>query len=337
MVFVEQSGEPVKVINSANYDQTHIQLKRVPTAALDPVEFARGHLVASAYLSSTSAREVHVQRLHIAFDRAGIAGKLRFALRVLSLMREAEDLGYGYWFPTPLRAVDGGQLTLLVSASPTCELMRHFPSIRRAGYARVISLSDAENLPRQSLDQWLGDTPGSTEAWANLELECARAAMGTTSPYPHVEFFGVMASGPRESPTFSPHWAHDPARAVIHGDGIVLCRERLSAVAFRYFVGQLDDGLLVAESNRTVDADRLQFGLAALAQRNISVNAKRLSDADVYFMPAQLPRSERRLLFALGQRDMCLPGKAYRVSLGAASSLVNARLKSLGTGVRWNT
>ncbi len=324
-------------MNSANSDQNHKQLRGVPNVVLDPVEFARGHLVGLAYRSSTSACEVHVQRLHSAFERAGIAGKLRFALRVLSLMREAEDLGRGYWYPTPLRAVDGGQLILMVSTSPTGELKRHFPSIRRAGYARVISLSDAEDLPRQSLDQWLGDAPGSTVAWANLELERARAAMGTTLACPHVEFFGVVTSGSRELPTFSPHWVHDSARAVIHRDGMVLCRERLSAVAFRYFVGQLDEGLLVAESNRAVDADRLQFGLAALAQRNISVIAKRLSDADVYFMPAQLPSSERRLLLALGQRDMCLPGKAYRVSFGAASSLVNARLKSLGTDVRWNT
>lgn len=303
---------------------------------LDPVEFARGHLVSSSYISSTKAREVHVQRLHRAFDRAGIANKLRFALRVLFLMREAEDLGHGYWFPTPMRAVDGDELTILVSTCPTGELMRHFPSVCRTGYARVISRVDAEGLPRQALDQWLGDTPRSTLAWTSAELDCARLALGPTSPYENIEFFDVVASGSRQLPTFSPHWTHDPTRAIVHADGIVLCRERLSVVAFRHFVGRLDNSRLVAESNRKVDADRLQFGLAALARRNISVRAMRLSDGDVYFMPAQLPRPERRLLFALGQRSMRLPGKAYRVSAGAASSLVNARLESLGTNVRWD-
>lgn len=303
---------------------------------LDPVEFARGHLVASAYLSSTSAREVHVQRLHSAFDRAGIAGKLRFALRVLLLMREAEDLGHGYWFPTPMRAVDSDELTILVSASPTGELMRHFPSISRIGYARVISRVDADGLPRQALDQWLGDSPRSTAAWASSELHCARLALGPTSSNGNLQFFGVVASGPRQLPTYSPHWTHDPAKAIVQADGIVLCRERLSVVAFRHFVGRLDGVRLVAESNRKVDANRLQFGLAALARRNISVSAKRSTDGDVYFMPAQLPRPERRLLFALGQRSKCFPGKAYRVSAGAASSLLSARLTSLGTNVRWD-
>ena len=304
---------------------------------LDPVEFARGHLVASAYLSSTSAREVHVQRLHSAFDRAGIAGKLRVALRVLLLMGEAEDLGQGYWFPTPTRAVDSDELTILVSASPTQELVRHFPSVRRTGYARVLSRVDAEHLPHQALDQWLGDAPTSTLAWAQAEVTHARSAMGPTSPSGNAEYFGVVASGPRQSPTFTPQWTRDPGRAIVQADGIVLCRERLSVATFRHFVGQLDDTRLVAESNRKVDTDRLQFGLAALARRNISVNAKRLGDGDIYFMPAPLPRPERRLLFALGQRDVRLPGKAYRVSPGAASSLLNARLESLGTDGRWAT
>jgi hypothetical protein len=306
-------------------------------ATLDPVEFARGHLVGSAYLTSTSAREVHIQRLHSAFDRAGIANKLRFALRVLLLMREAEDLGHGYWFPTPMRAVENDVLTILVSASPTTELVRHFPSVRRTGYARVLSRVDSEGLPRQALDQWLGDVPRLTATWAQSEVDRARLAMGPTSPSGNVEYFCVEASGPLQSPTFAPRWTHEPARAIVLPDGIALCRQRLSVVASRYFVGQLDGKRLVAESNRVVDAGRLQFGMAALAGRKLSIGVTRLTEADIYFVPVQLPRPERRLLLALGQRDGRLPGRAYRVSSGAASSLLSARLESLGTNVRWDT
>lgn len=305
--------------------------------ALDPVEFARGHLVASAYLSPTSAREVHIQRLHSAFDRAGVAEKLRFALRVLFLMREAEDLGHGYWFPTPMRAIENDSLTILVSPSPTAELVRHFPSVRRTGYARVLSRVDSAGLPRQPLDQWLGEVPQSTTTWAESEVARARLAMGPTSPSGSVEFFGVVTSGPRQSLTVAPQWTHESARAIVLPGGVALCRERLSVATFRHFVGQMDGKRLVAESNRVVDADRLQFGMAALAGRKLSVGATRSPDADVYFVPLHLPRPERRLLLALGQRDGRFPAKAYRVGSGIASSLLSARLESLGTDVRWDT
>jgi len=308
---------------------------RTQSTTSDPVEFARGHLAAFSFLSSTSAREVHVQSIRRAFDKAGIGGTLRFAMRVLLLMREAEDLGNGYWFPTPLRAVNGDGLTLLVSPSPTLELTRHFPSLRRAGYARVLSREDAKDLPRQALDDWLGSAPMSTKAWAESEVASARAAFGPTLPCSNLEFFCVLPSGTRASPIFSPHWTQDPTRAITDRDGIVFCRNRLSDAAFRYFIGRLDSNQLVAESNLKVDVDRLQFGFALAARQNITVVAMRLTDCDIFMLPANLPRPERRLLFALGCRDPRYAGRAYRVPNGSASSLVSARLVSLGAEVRW--
>ncbi len=54
-------------------------------ASIDAVEYGRGQLAALSRYSATSAREVHVLRLRYAFERAGIANQLRFALIVINL------------------------------------------------------------------------------------------------------------------------------------------------------------------------------------------------------------------------------------------------------------
>lgn len=249
-------------------------------------------------------------------------------------MREAENLGSGFWFPTPTRVVEIGQFDLLISSSPTVELKRHFPSVERAGYARLISNTDSKPVGRQAFASWLGSVPDSTPEWAAQEIESIRPSLGPTIQSAGLEFFNVGRHRRKAVEVLSPAWTSEIGEALVYLDDLVLCREPLSPRTFRYFVGQVGNGRLLAESDRLAEPYRLQFGLAALTRRRLVIAVEKVGSSDVFFTPRDLPLPERRLLLALGRRDMGLPGRAFLVRLGEQSAMVWERLEALGADVR---
>jgi len=52
--------------------------------ALDPLEFARGALSAATFVATDGARETHVAKLHILFERAGVAPSMADAFSARS-------------------------------------------------------------------------------------------------------------------------------------------------------------------------------------------------------------------------------------------------------------
>ncbi|MHB8348581.1 MAG: hypothetical protein ACYDHM_15830, partial [Acidiferrobacterales bacterium] len=234
-------------------------------ASFDAVEYGRGQVAAMAYLSATAAREVHILRLRNAFARAGVLHKLRYSLGVLNLMREVQELGGGYWFPTPLRIVPIGGQAILVGPVPTHELQRHFNDVTRAGYARILSQWDGTALPSQDLDDWLGFDHQDTVAWSELQITNAQANLGPTISSGTVQFFCARTRRSLFGNTTALAWTNDPRSSLAWRKGLILCREQIASAGFRYFLGRFENARLTAEGSVPKDVIRLQFGLAALA------------------------------------------------------------------------
>ena len=207
------------------------------SASFDAIEYGRGQLVALSYLSANVAREVHVLRLRSSFERAGMVHKLRYSLGVLNLMREAQELGGGYWFPTPLRIVPIDGQAILVGPVPTHELQRHFSGVTRAGYARILPQWDGTALPSQDLDDWLGLDTQDTISWSELQIANAQASLGPTTSSGTVQFFCVQTARLRLGNTRKLAWSADPRSSIVGQQGVVLCRERVASESFRYFFG----------------------------------------------------------------------------------------------------
>lgn len=299
-------------------------------AGIDAVEYGRGQVAASSFYSAASAREVHVLRLRYAFDRAGIANQLRYALLVINLMREAQELGRGYWFPTPLRVVPIDAQAILVGIAPTSELQRHFHRVARAGYARVLPQEDAQALPRQELDNWLGLKVQDSVAWSEIQFEDAQARMGPTIPSGNIQFFTAKTKRSSFGITTYPAWTDAPRASLMAKQGVVLCRERIGRESFRHFLGRMKSDRLVAESPPPRDTERIQFGLAALAGKPITVSVITHGSDSIFHIPARLPRAERQLLLALGVSEVSSLGKSYRVRDRAFDAIIVARLRNLG-------
>jgi hypothetical protein len=208
-------------------------------SSIDIVEYVRGQFSSLSYINEITAREVHVLRLRKTFERAGIENKLRFALKVLDLMREAQNLSNGYWYPTPFRVVPINDLAILVSSLPTQELQRHFEGVIREGYARVIPLTESLDFPRQLLDDWLGLDVGDSVLWCERQIKIALADMKPTIPSSSVQFYTTRSVRSFFGKTTEPQWVNGPQSCPAWQKNIVLCRERIAAEYYRYFFGKV--------------------------------------------------------------------------------------------------
>ncbi len=216
-----------------------------PGPSIDPLEYCRGQLAALSYVSTTAAREIHILRLRNSFERAGIGPQLKYSLWALNLMREAQELGGGYWFPTPLRVVPLDEQGILVGAIPTHELGRHFRGVARAGYTRVSNRAEVQSLPQQDLDDWLKLEVRDTVAWSQAQVAIAEAGMGRTISSPGIQFFTVETTRAPFGDATKPMWTDD-ARSSLTGP-VVLCRERVAPERYRYLLGRVNGRRLTAE------------------------------------------------------------------------------------------
>jgi len=299
-------------------------------SSIDIVEYVRGQFSSLAYINDITAREVHVLQIRKTFERASLENKLRFALKVLDLMREAQNLGNGYWYPTPLRAVPTDDVAILVSSLPTHELQRHFENIKREGYARVIPLADPLDLPQQLLDDWLGLGVEDSVLWCERQIKVALADMKPTIPSGSVQFYTTRSVRSFSGITTEPQWVNGPQSSLTCQKNIVLCRERLAAEYYRYFFGKVLGTRLTNEGPTLKNVSRVIFGFSALVGNPISVIIVTKNGESVFRIATNLPRPEWQLLLALGVRD----GKVFRVRCEAFVPIIAERLRRLGCLIR---
>ncbi len=304
-----------------------------PLTAIDPVEYCRGQVAALSYLSAESSREVHILAIRKAFERASRTTDLRYALTILSLLREVQELGNGYWLPTPLRAVSLGEESMIIAASPTKELARHFPGARRAGFARVTASTELSDLPHQSLESWTGAEPDSVE-WARFTLLAAVNEIGPTLTSEGVEFFGTLQRTVAGRAVTLPAWKAKPSQLGIASfSDLLLCRERTGREHHRFFLGRVHSGRVVAEASAPSDVVRLQFGIASLSGRPISAVRAR-NESQRFRLFGGLPLAERRLFLALGRRESSQYGRSYAFRGDQTGRHVEQVLRKLGCDLK---
>jgi len=308
--------------------------KKAFDVLINPIEYGRGHISALSFSSNTTAREVHILRIRNIFDRAGIINKLKYTLSVLSLMRELQNLGRGYWFPVPVRIVPIPKGGILLGILSTNEFRTKFPDVKSAGYARVIGESIENNLPRQDLDNWLGlDVPNSI-SWSKSQITLAQENMSSALPKINIQFLGSANTKKYSKYPSNPIWTDNNKAAIVLEKGVVFCREHITGNIFRYFIGQLQGAKVVAEAEVRCDLIRFQYGFAALADKPFCITLEGKTGDKIFHVPAWLPRPERQLMLALGVRERSLLEKAYRVTGEEFNMLIIERLHRLGCTVR---
>lgn len=275
-----------------------------PATAIDILEYARGVLCSLSFAAPDTSREVHVARLHKQFDRAGIAPLLENALETLKFVREAEELGGGYWIPPPIRAVElGGKHCLLIGVHPTAELRRHFGSARRAGAGRVADAEEVVGLPRQSLAAWRGHDGSNASTWARTAIESAMQQLAPSIVDESLEAFGIRAGWVAIGGSREPTWVRRGDAAACSWRGVGLFRARTSATRYRYFLGQHQSQSAFLEGPPAREPIRMQFGLAALLHQPLTIKITLLRDSLSISLPLSAPTAVRRLLVALCEAD----------------------------------
>ena len=297
----------------------------------DALEIARGSLAALSYVSPTVSREVHVTRLRDKFDKAGIALSMQEALWAMQFLREAESLDGGYWTPAPTRAVAlGGPTHLLIGVAPTSELCRHFKGARRAGSGRVVAAMDAASLPRQSLESWSGSDGQRAKAWAQVSMDAAVNQLAPSVAAEGLETFGTRAFEGRGTRRTEPTWlpAGDPSACNWRDVG--LFRARTGSARHRYFFGKYQKTLGFSEGPLAKDSLRLQYGLAALLGRPLTIVISSAQSGACIALPLGAPIPVRRLLMALCEVDPKSFGRRWTCGEPELLPALRASLKDLG-------
>jgi len=157
---------------------------------------------------------------------------------------------------------------------------------------------------------------------------------GPTISSTRVQFFNLNSVGAALRCTTNTPWTTDPGATFADWQGVVLCRERVGSEYFRYFLGQVKRARLVAEAPAPRDSARVQFGLAALAGKPITIAVTSSDSESIFHVPIHLPRAERQLALALGECNVSSRSRAYRVRGHAFVCLIAASLRNLGCELR---
>jgi len=273
-----------------------------PLRAIDPLELARGALSCLSYETDSLPSEVHIGALSHMFEPAQSDISLETCLSTISTLREAENLGFGYWIPAPTRIVPlWGGLRLFISAAPTTELQRFFPVQRGSGAARFLYTECKDEPLAQQLLSWLGTDGLSAKDWAKNSLESASDSLSPSIGGDTLSAFAVQTSRTRK--IFTPAWAPINDPSVCRWRGISLVRRSVGPHSFHYFLGRVQRDKPMMEGLAIRDYRRMQYGLADLVGRKLTVYENERGDAFTIRLPLQAPKAYYRLLIALAVPD----------------------------------
>jgi hypothetical protein len=253
---------------------------------------------------------------------------MRYATQILSFIEEIQDLGHGYWFPAPTRAVNAGHFSIVLSVSPTWELSRHF-GVTTQGVGRTANTSDVAQLPKQLLADWLQiHEPSTPEEGLRDILVKGKSSLQPASPDQHVEFLSKSeaANGSRIS------WSNSPSRALIV-DSLVLCRRHLSRTFARYFLGRVSSRGLSGEAIEVADPEYAQYVFAVGAGVPLDVHVHSGESSTAFTFPIRPPRAERKLLLSLARRVSGRMEYTYSATSECAE-VVRHQIRRLGVRVR---
>ena len=277
------------------------------------LEILRAALCALSWVSTGQCAPVHFMRIRASCARLGLEASLMEVLAVLEMMREAQEIGGGYWVPTPTRTVPLRGCRLIVSANSTRELERLLGApIEVAGAGRTVPHDKSLALPEETADNWIG-APIDLRQWTVDIMERAGASLKpTVHPNERVEVFAPWR-GPKANLGSRRRrwWCNLEDLSPGDANEILLCRTT-DLTGRHWFFAQIISGKITADHAINENDLRLLYGLNLIhgSEVGFTILAKELEYAIV--LPLKIPQEERRLLVALGRESEVDSGTMYR-------------------------
>jgi len=277
----------------------------------DNLEVVRAALCSLAADGALRARPVHITRLSTFFRRYFPDDSCTEALALLRLLREAEPLFGGYWYPVPPRGISVGEFTLLICPHPTEELARSLGKrVRLAGLARIVDAPVVPSLPYQELCEWMG-APRDLMEWLAQYLSRATESLSETlRDGPTVRVYSPWDSNGTSLSKSNVRWLPLGPNLNAPSTHPVLCRESGQDGQELFFFAEVKRGKIVRESSMPIDdVPRLQLAMDKSAGAINHYFIKREQEEVILQVRRRLPYSEYRLLRALGLRRELQPGR----------------------------
>lgn len=268
----------------------------------DPIEFVRGFVSSLSLTAAGVVHEIHIGKIQENFSRSDLSSQaLKLALNAISSLREIEHIGKGYWLPTPTRVVYlGNETALLLSIASTDELKRHFSSVRRAGLGRLVAMAQVSHLPTQSLKSWCGTYEVDTATWARTLIKSVKNDFRPSIVQTGLEAFSVKSvSRPPYITHHEPVWLPIRDSRILVWNSVSLFRSRIGFNHYRYFLGIVTGSIALLEGPSVKDNLSLQFGLASLIGKPLTVSVRSKVNSIYLKLPLTVPSSVKRLLSAL--------------------------------------
>lgn len=269
----------------------------------EPIEVLRSALCALTYNTPHQFEPVHVRRIKACCERFGLSENVKQYLEILQLLREYEDLGEGYWAPTPQRFVKLPGCRLIIAPNPTTELQRWFgDAIQSAGYARVYIFGSVIALPEQTADDWIG-SPGDLSQWTQGRLNYAKNNLRPTiHPDGRIEVYCPWAHARNPGRVARKRWVELEELDFDENDEPLLCRIKGVAGTTWFFAATKAQRVVAECEISHGEVLRLLYGLDALHGTSATLRVIKDGDQRRITLSMTIPEEEQRLLLALAQR-----------------------------------
>jgi hypothetical protein len=292
--------------------------------------------VVRAYLSALSNRgdgevsPISVVAAQHALRRRALPAQASELLKTLCMVKDAQDLGHGFYLPAPSHLVPSDGFALVVSGLPNQELERiHGCKPISAGTGRVVYdiRDETFGLPTASFSDWL-EAPESTVEWTRERLRTLRFVE------PHgLDGCELYQSWPsRHAARWQPF-----SESVLPQAGTVLLRHRGRTGQTNHYLVKVSAGRVAGMSELPHDADevrRLKFGLCAVGNNPARLRLSSMDQTTTLNLP-RTPNAELRLLSAVGVLSEEPQTGRWIVRIpNYSTSVVMTRLVALGLKVQ---
>jgi hypothetical protein len=232
------------------------------------------------------------------------------------LIRECQDLGHGFWVPTPPRCVplDGG-VNLIVALATTEELrVTLSPNVKVAGVARVLDNHYSCDLKVEAFESWCR-TPDSLGEWTKNKIEeLTKELQPTVQPEGNIQVYTnwrpfLYSKGGE----IVSRWVNLDLLKDTEVKTTGICRERRGQIV-KYFFAAFKNGILKYETqlSHSFDVNRLIHGLDFISGNQCNLYTEKHATKIHFTLPREIPKEEYRLLIALCTNENTNNGRTRR-------------------------
>ena len=262
---------------------------------LDPT---RAALCVGSYIGPNNYAAVHFSRIASLAERFGQEEQVISTLETLSLLREAQHVGDGYWVPTPDRLISlATDESLIISSSPTEHIIgRYGASTKIVGAGRSVRDAQCASASVLAVSDWMA-APEDTIAWAREMFKRAVEEMReTTQTSQGVAVFApwLKVRNPSKSSTL---WRL-AEEVTLAENQVVICR---TVTDHRWFFAKFSGRRIEFEAPITADKLRLLYATCVEVGYRTTVPVRMRDGLLGIGLSAPLPDPEERLVYALSR------------------------------------